>query len=104
MYSCDPAEIIYYLLSPIALAFWIIDDGYKHGSGLVICTDCFTIDEVIRLINVLMIRYRLNCTLHTENRGNKQYHRIYIRAKSMPLLRSIVIPNMAPSILYKLGI
>jgi hypothetical protein len=72
-----PQEI-YHLLSPVALAHWISWDGagIKQG-GLLLCTDGFTVPEVCKLMNVLMIRYGLNCTL--------QYYaglpRIYIPAK-----------------------
>lgn len=74
-----PQEI-YHLLSPVALAHWISCDGagIKQG-GLLLCTDGFTVPEVCKLMNVLMIRYGLNCTL--------QYYaglpRIYIPAKDL---------------------
>ena len=75
-------------------------DGVAQAHGLIICTDSFSIEEVVRLINVLTIRYRLECTLryHTSTQP-----RIYIRQRSMPLLRNIVIPHMHSSMLYKLG-
>jgi hypothetical protein len=90
-----------FLLSPIALAHWIMCDGKLHHSGLILCTDSYTVSDCVRLMNVLMIRYRLDCTLHYH--GPKKQPRIYIRAKSMPLLRSIVLEHMDPSMLYKLG-
>ncbi len=49
-------------------------------------------------MNVLIIRYKLECTLH---KCGKDY-RIYIRKKSMPLLRSIVTPYFGSMMLYKL--
>ena len=93
---------IYGLLTPVALAHIIMGDGkLNNGSGLVLCTDSFTIPEVVHLMNVLMIKYRLECTL--------QFHsptqpRIYIIRRSMPLLCSIVIPYMHSSMHYKLGL
>jgi hypothetical protein len=68
--------------------------------ALIICTDSYTIPEVVRLINVLMIRFRLDCTLrfHTSNQP-----RIYIRQRSMAKLQTIVGPYMLPSLLYKIG-
>ncbi len=77
---------IYDLLTPVAIAHWIQGDGTKHGNGLVICTDSFTICEVVTLINVLIIRYNLDCSVF--NKGG--YYRIYIRARSIPLLRTII--------------
>ena len=65
--------------------------------GLVLCTDSYSVSDIVRLINVLIIKYILNCTL--------QYHtptqpRIYIKKSSMPLLRQIVSPYMCYSMLY----
>ena len=56
-------------------------------------------EDTIRLINVLIIKYRLECTLHIHR---KNQYRIYIRQNSMPLLLNIVSPYMHTSMLYKL--
>jgi len=94
-----PQEI-YHLLSPVALAHWISCDGagIKQG-GLLLCTNGFTVPEVCKLMNVLMIRYGLNCTL--------QYYaglpRIYIPAKDLGRLRLIVEPYMHQFSKYKLS-
>lgn len=68
---------------------------------MILCTDSFTIPDVVRLMNVLIIRYRLDCTLRMDH---GKYPRIYIRANSMPLLRSIVVTHTHPSMYYKLRI
>ncbi|RUO95304.1 homing endonuclease, partial [Jimgerdemannia flammicorona] len=47
-------EMIYDLLTPVALAHWIMCDGSARPSGLVLCTDSFTIQEVVLLMNVLI--------------------------------------------------
>jgi hypothetical protein len=75
-------------------------DGTKHGNGLVICTDSFTICEVVTLINVLTIRYNLDCSVF--NKGGN--YRIYIRSGSIPLLRTIIVPYFHSSMLYKIGL
>jgi len=54
---------IYELLTPVALAHLIMGDGSAHKSGLYICTDSYHITDVVRLINVLIIKYRLECNL-----------------------------------------
>jgi hypothetical protein len=47
---------IYNLLDPIALAHWIMGDGqFVKTGGLTICTDSYSIIDVVRLMNVLMI-------------------------------------------------
>ena len=91
-------ENIYHLLTPVSLAHLIMGDGTAVSGGLRICTDSFTVQDVVRLINVLIIKYRLKCTLHMT--GNKP--RIYISSKSMDLLISVIDPYIIPSMQYKL--
>jgi len=96
---------IYNLLTPEALAHLIMGDGSVRLHGLVICTNNFSLEDVVRLINVLMIRYRLDCNLRLIRRQNNKIEpTIYIRQSSMPLLRTIVTPYFHPFMLYKLGL
>ena len=94
-------ENIYNLLTPIALAHLIMGDGVAKEYGLIICTDSYKLTDVVRIMNVLTIRYNLNCRLrfHTPTQP-----RIYIRQGSMPVLRELVKPYMAESMLYKIGL
>lgn len=91
-------EELFHLLSSRSLAYWIMSDGVSNQYGLTICTDAFTIKEVILLINIIQIRYNLNCSLHFLNKRP----RIYIRADSMIKLRAIVGPYIIPFSKYKL--
>lgn len=92
---------IYELLTPIALAHMIMGDGAAQSHGLIICSDSYSIEDIVRLItHVLIIKYRLDCTLRV-NRKNQ--YRIYIRQSSMPLLQDIVRPHFHSSMLYKIG-
>lgn len=91
---------LFNILDPIALAHWICGDGSPRVSGgLVLCTDSYTLQEVVRLISVLIYRYQLECSVHTSNPGQ---YRIYIHKASMNSLRNIVSQHMVPSMLYKL--
>jgi hypothetical protein len=38
-------------------------DGSAINRGLVLCTDSFTLEQVTLLLNVLVIKYELDCTL-----------------------------------------
>jgi hypothetical protein len=92
---------IYDLLTPVALAHWIMGDGTnEHGFGIILCTDSYSLQDILRLMNVLMIRYRLNCTLRKGHTPTN--YRIYIKKSSMPLLISVVTPYYHNSMLYKL--
>lgn len=90
---------IYELLTPAALAHFIMGDGYRWHHGLVLCTDSYSIQDIVRLINVLIIKYRLECTLryHTPTQP-----RVYIKEGSIPILRDLVRPFMVKSMLYKI--
>lgn len=97
--KCIP-DNIYELLMPMALAHWIMGDASARPHGLLLCTDSYSVSDVIKLMNVLMIKYELNCTLQfpAENRPRKD-----IKQSSMPKLRKIVSIYIIPSMLYKLG-
>ena len=77
---------IYELLTPIALArgraprfvcepmsrfthktHIIMGDGIAKSHGLILCTDSYSIQDVVRLINVLIVRYRFKCTLRNHS-------------------------------------
>jgi len=34
-------------------------DGCAQGSGMVLCTNSFTILDVVKLMNIIIIRYQL---------------------------------------------
>jgi len=90
---------IYDYLTPVALAHWIMGDGGVQNTRLVLCTDSYSNKDVVRLMNVLMIKYNLECTMEGHNRG---VPRIYIKATSMANLRVLVSPFMHPTMLYKI--
>lgn len=108
LFYCQKTKVIpvniYDLLTPIVLAHLIMGDGKSRTSGLVLCTNSFTVKDVVRLMNVLIIRYRIECLLRLKKQNNKVEYLIYIRQASMPILRSIVTPYLHPSMYYKLKI
>jgi len=95
---------IFHLLTPLALAHWLIQDGSfnKASGGCTLCTDSFTEEEVRILIGVLSTKYNLHCSL--QKAPNKGQFRIYIFKRSMPTLRNLVLPFFHSSMLYKLGL
>lgn len=103
VWYCNGKKIIpndiYDYLTPVALAHWIMGDGSVEKNRLVLCTDSYSNQEVVQLMNVLMIKYRLECTMAGHNKG---VPRIYIKASSMAQLRVVVFPYIIPSMLYKI--
>ena len=39
--------------TPIALAFWLMEGGFKSGSSLTLATNSFTFSECLQLVKVL---------------------------------------------------
>lgn len=54
---------IFNLLTPVALAHWLSGDGAKNRHGITISTESFSVNDTVRLLNVLTVRYRLDCSL-----------------------------------------
>ena len=89
------------LLSPRGLAFWIMDDGSRQGSGFHISFYGFTNSDVDKLMFTLQDKFNLKCSIHY-NKDNKP--RIYIFKESLETLISLVKPYFIKEMLYKLGL
>ncbi len=85
-------------MDDIVLAYWIMGDGAKRNEGVTLCTDGFTLQEVVLLINILIIKFNINPTIHKE----KKYYRIYIGKKDLNLLRPHILPFFVDHFLYKI--
>lgn len=92
-------DLLFYFLTPLALAIWIMDDGTRHSNGIRIATHCFTLKEVELLRDILINKYNFIVSIHKNN--NK--HIIYISSKSLNSLKLLVKPYFHSSMLYKLG-
>jgi len=85
-----------------------MQDGSYHISshGIYICTDFFKPSDTIRLANYLTNILKIKCTTPKAPNilGKSGHLRIYISAKSVPLVRDLVLKHMVPSMHYKLGL
>ena len=88
------------LLTPLALAIWIMDVGTFKSPGLRIASNCFTKQEVELLVKALENKFNIKSSLHKNNAN----YQLYIKSESMPLLKKLVLPYVVPSMRYKLGI
>ena len=77
-----------------------MDDGSASSKGrtLYIHTKGFTFADVYLL--AAMLHYNFGLVVNVQSHKDKPV--IYIPSASIPLLRSIVMPHMHPSMLYKL--
>lgn len=82
-----------------------MDDGSynKIKNNLILCTDSFSEEEVLRLIDILRNKFNFSCGLIKYDKNNNSY-RIRINKSSMNNLISIVKPYMIPSMYYKLSL
>jgi hypothetical protein len=55
-----PIDLLYHWVTPAALAHWIMGDGKAHHSGLYLCTDNFSHQEVGVLINLLRVKFNID--------------------------------------------
>jgi hypothetical protein len=90
--------IIGLLLTPRALAYWIMDDAGYHASGMLLHTNSFTKADVMLLISVLESNFSIKATLRAA--GEKWI--IYVPAAYMSTVRSTVLPYIHSSMLYKI--
>jgi LAGLIDADG DNA endonuclease family len=63
-------------------------DGTKSGKGLTLQTQSFTIKEVVFIINILIHKFDLKCSIYIQ----RNQPTIYISAKSMKKLQPYILP------------
>lgn len=90
---------LYNLLTYEALAYWIMGDGAKSGNGLTLHTQSFTIKECVLIVNVLIYKFNLECSIHKQ----RNQFIIYIKSKSMKQLKYKLLPYIFPSMRYKIS-
>jgi hypothetical protein len=90
------------LLTVLALAYWICDDGgfYKRDRVVVLNTQGFSLEEVELLMIVLKQNFGLKCTIKKE----RETFAIRISSDSLSTLQALLKDVMPPMMLYKIGL
>lgn len=83
------------ITSPIALAFWFMDDGCKDGT---IATNGFPYNEVV-LLNEWMLR---KWNIHTMIYKNSCNYVLHINSESRQNFEDLISPYIIPEMKYKL--
>jgi hypothetical protein len=91
-------EDLFFYMDYIVLAHWIQGDGSKRNEGITLCTDNFTLHEVVLLINILIIKFDIDPSLHKD----KNNYRIYIGKADLNKIRPHLLPHFVDHFLYKL--
>lgn len=92
-------EDLFFYMDYIVLAHWIMGDGSKRAKGLVLCTDSFSLQEVVLLVNILILKFDIKPTIQKE----KNKFRIYINEKSLIKIKPFILPYFVDHFLYKIN-
>ncbi len=93
-----PKDLSWMLLTPLALAVWVMDDGAPVSAGLKIATNSFKEEEVWFLCAVLNHKFHLQARPFRE----KNQLVVYIPKVGVPRLSRFISPFMVPSMHLKL--
>lgn len=91
-----PLEL-YNLLDYEVLAHWIMCDGTKCGTAVILQTQSFTLEENVLIVSMLIHKFNLTCNIYYQ----RELPVIYITGKSMRHLRHYILPYIIPSMCYK---
>ena len=95
-------KLIHRWLTPIVLAHWYQDDGYKHNYGCYLYTNCFEKKDVQRLCTALQRNFAFECGIRNKKiNGNTQWF-IYISSHSFEKFSNIIKPYIISTMEYKL--
>ena len=86
------------VLTPLALAVWLMDDGCKSRTSVYLNTQQFDLDSQLRLLEALRNQFGIRGTLNRD----RSYNRIRISVSGTARLRELVWPLVRPELRYKL--
>lgn len=104
---------LFHYMNYVTLAYWIMGDGSKSKNGLILCTDSFSLKEVILLMNILKLKFDIDSTIQyrqnyyiqdrkmKSNKGEK-IARIYINGQNYNKIKNEISPFFTKDFLYKL--
>lgn len=108
---------LYFYFDYIALAHLIQGDGSYRNKGVCIITYGFTIQEVVILLNIMIIKFNINPTIYSYkqkwhinvHKGIKpkpvdeiMQHEIQINKKDLHKIRDKILPYFTPHFFYKI--
>ena len=73
------------------------DGSLVKGGGLYLQTQSYSVQECVFIINVLIIKFNLKCSLHLQ----REQPTIYISARSITKLYPNISKYIVPSMNYK---
>ena len=97
-----PHNIEHILKSPLSLAIWFMDDGYKRNdcNAFRLNTDSFLLEEQKLLQKVLLKNFGLKTKVHKKGK----YWNVYIPARESNKFVNLVEPYIIPNLAYKIAL
>ena len=86
------------ILTPISLAFWVMDDGCNTGNSFIINTQNYSIDEQEKLRKIFWRKFKI---LTTINKDRNKF-RLRLNIENAKKLIKIISPHIIPSMEYKI--
>jgi hypothetical protein len=74
-------------------------DGAKRNKGIILCTDSFSIKEVVLLMNIIYVKFNIKSNIHFDN----YKPRIFINKFELNKINSQIKPFFVKRFLYKIG-
>jgi TRAP-type mannitol/chloroaromatic compound transport system permease small subunit len=102
---------LFHYFDYVVIAHWIMGDGSKSGKGIILCTDSFTLKEVVTLMNILLIKYNIYSTINYNTsispydklkKKKLKVPRIYINGENLNKIRPFIKPYILDCFLYKI--
>lgn len=85
---------IYDLINYETIAHMIMGDGSFTNKGLTLNLQSFKLKELILLLNVLKIKYNLDCTIHKSRHQYVIYLKVHSVKALYPKIKDFIIPSM----------
>lgn len=84
-----------YTIEPLGLATWYMDDGCNEKSGYLLCTNSFSLEDLLIIKNMFKNKYNIEINVRSNNT-------IYIPAKYKLTFKNLIEPYIIPSMRYKI--
>ncbi|MBI2119727.1 MAG: hypothetical protein HYT97_08900 [Elusimicrobia bacterium] len=86
-------------LSPMSIAIWFMDDGYRIHKTVGIAVHSFSLEDV-EFLKYIMKKYEIACNIQYDGHGP----RLYIKTESYGIFKKLVKPHViqVPCMAYKL--
>ena len=97
-----PERIHELMISPLSVAVWHMDDGYKRNdcNAIRLSTDAFSKPDHLRLRAMLKKNFGIVSALHRKGK----YWNIYIPQHAVEKFTEIVEPYIVPGLKYKIAL